>query len=184
MQRIEALDPSAVPAASKEMLDAVQKRSGMVPNLFRTLAHSPAALRFYLQQAEALANGSLPAPLREQIALVAAGANGCDYCASAHTLMGKGAGLAAGELADNLRGHSSDAKTQTALDLARAIVNNRGRVTDAQLQAVRGAGFSEAEVVEIVAHAAMNLFTNYFNHVAGTLIDFPLVTTNAIRAAA
>jgi uncharacterized peroxidase-related enzyme len=184
MQRIKALDPASAPAASKAMLDAVQKKIGMVPNLFKTMAHSPAVLQFYLQQTEALANGSLPVPLREQIALVTAGANGCDYCASAHTLMGKGAGLAAGELADNLRGRSADAKTQSALDLAKAIVNNRGRVTDEQIKAVRDAGYGEAEVVEIVAHVSMNVFTNYFNHIAGTVIDFPLVSTEKIRAAA
>ena len=170
MQRISALEVSAAPAASKTMLEAVQKKIGMVPNLFKTFAHSPAVLQFYLNQGEALASGSLPAALREQIALVTAGANGCDYCASAHT--------------NNLHGIAGDAKTQVALNFAKEVVEKRGRVSDAQIQAVRNAGYSEAELVEITANVATNLFTNYFNHIAGTVIDFPPVITDKIRAAA
>lgn len=184
MQRIPALEISAAPEASKIMLDAVQKKIGMVPNLFKTFAHSPAVLQFYLHQGEALSSGSLPAALREQIALVTAGTNGCDYCASAHTLMGKGAGLAAAEMTNNLHGVAGDAKTQIALTFAKEVVEKRGRINDAQLHAVREAGYSEAELVEIIAHIAMNLFTNYFNHIAGTVIDFPPVITDKIRAAA
>ena len=183
MQRIPALNTAAAPALSQPMLEAVKKKVGMVPNLFKTFAHSPAVLQYYLSGSEALGGGALPAALREQIALVTAGQNECDYCASAHTLMGKGAGLAAGEMADNLRGRSGNAKTQAALDFAASIVKNRGRVTDAQLEAVRAAGYGDAEVVEIVANVAANIFTNYFNHIAGTVIDFPLVkAAEPIRA--
>ena len=175
MQRIPALTVATAPAASQPLLEAVKKKIGMVPNLFKTFAHSPAALQYYLAGSDALKQGVLPAPLREQLALTIAGANECDYCASAHTLMGKGAGLAAGEMTSNLRGRSEDAKTQAALHFAEAIVSGRGRVSDEQLQAVRTAGYSEEEVVEIVAHVAANIFTNYFNHIAGTVIDFPVV---------
>jgi uncharacterized peroxidase-related enzyme len=177
MQRIPALTTAAAPTASQPMLEAVHKKLGMVPNLIKTFAHSPAVLKYYLAGSEALGGGALPAALREQIALVTAGANGCDYCASAHTLMGKGAGLTAAEMADNLRGHSGHAKTQAALDFAAAVVAARGRVSDAQLQAVRAAGYADDEVVEIVANVVANIFTNYFNHVAGTVIDFPVVKT-------
>ena len=179
MQRIPALDIANAPAASQDLLNAVKKKIGMAPNLYKTLAHSPAALQFALGQSEALAGGSLPTALREQIALVTAGVNECDYCASAHTLMGKGAGLAAGEMAHNLRGRSDNGKTQAALSFAAAVVKDQGRVSDAQLQAVRDAGYSEADVVEIVANVVANIFTNYFNHVAGTVIDFPVVVSRA-----
>jgi len=175
MQRIPALTPAAAPAASRPMLETVHKKLGMVPNLIQTFAHSPAVLKYYLAGSDALGGGALPAALREQIALATAGANECDYCASAHTLMGKGAGLAAAEMADNLRGRSGNTKTQAALDFAAAIVADRGRVSDAQLQAVRAAGYGDAEVGEIVANVVANIFTNYFNHVAGTVIDFPVV---------
>lgn len=157
------------------MLEAVHKKLGMIPNLIKTFAHSPAVLKYYLAGGEALGDGALPTALREQIALVTAGANGCDYCASAHTLVGKAAGLTAAEMADNLRGQSGNVKAQAALDFAVAVVAARGRVSDAQLQAVRAAGYADAEVVEIVANVVSNIFTNYFNHVAGTVIDFPVV---------
>lgn len=175
MQRIPALATAAAPAASQPLLEAVGKKLGMVPNLFKTFAHSPAVLKYYLHGSEALGGGVLSAALREQIALVTAGENECDYCASAHTLMGKGAGLAAAEMAHNLRGRSDDAKTQAALNFAAAIVSERGRISDAQLSAVRAAGYGDAEVVEIVANVVANIFTNYFNHIAGTVIDFPVV---------
>ena len=98
--------------------------------------------------------------------------------------MGKGAGLAAAEMTNNLHGIAGDAKTQVALNFAKEVVEKRGRVSDAQIQAVRNAGYSEAELVEITANVATNLFTNYFNHIAGTVIDFPPVITDKIRAAA
>jgi len=177
MQRISALVPSNTPVASQAMLDAVKIKIGMVPNLFKTIAHSPAALQFYLQQMEALAGGVLSAPLREQLALTSAGENACDYCASAHTLMGKGAGVPEKELSENLRGRSDDAKTRAALTFARAIIAGRGQISDMQIEAVRAAGFTDAELVEIIAHVGMNIFTNYFNLVAQTVVDFPLVRT-------
>lgn len=183
MPRIPALATNDAPAPSRPLLDGVQQRLGTVPNLIRTFAHSPAVLRYYLAGSEALAGGALGAALREQIALAVAGANACDYCASAHTLMGRGTGLAADELADNLRGRSADARAQAVLDFATALVHARGRIGDAELHAVRAAGFDDAAVVEIVAHVAANLFTNYFNHVAATTIDFPPVTTRDALAA-
>jgi uncharacterized peroxidase-related enzyme len=179
MQRIPALATAAAPAASQALLGVVHKQLGLVPNLLRTFAHSPAVLQYYLAGSEALGGGALSAALREQIALVTAGENECDYCASAHTLMGKGAGLAAAEMSDNLRGRSTNAKTQAALNFAAAIVSERGRVSDAQLNAVRAAGYGDAEVVEIVANVVANVFTNYFNHIAGTVIDFPVVESAA-----
>jgi alkylhydroperoxidase family enzyme len=93
--------------------------------------------------------------------------------------MGKGAGLDSTELAANLRGRSANARTQAALDFAAAIVSERGRISDAQLSAVRAAGYSDAEVVEIVGHVAINIFTNYFNHIADTVVDFPVVRSAA-----
>jgi len=184
MQRITALTAPAVPAASQTILDATQKAIGMVPNLYRTIAHSPAALAGYTHNNHALAGGVLPAALREQVALLSAGYNGCDYCASAHTLIGKGAGLSAAQASESLRGRADNAKAQAALDFARAVLTERGKLSDVQLQAVRAAGYSEAEIVEIVAHVALNVFTNYLNNVATTKIDFPPVSTQDVKLAA
>jgi uncharacterized peroxidase-related enzyme len=184
MQRIPALEPNLAPAASRSILEAVQKKIGMAPNIHRTLAHAPAVLASYVQQNETLAGGVLPAALREQIALAVAGRNGCDYCASAHTLIGKGAGLTPAQASDALRGRTTDVRTQAALNFVAAVLEQRGHVRDADLAAVRASGYGDAEIVEFVAHVAINIFTNYLNSVAQTDIDFPLVRAGALAPAA
>ena len=181
MSRIQALEPAAAETTARAMLEGVHKKFGALPNLFKVLAHSPAALQFYVGQIEALAKGVLDRQLREQLAVVTAGANHCDYCASAHTLMGKGVGLAQEELAQNLHGRSQNPRTEAALTLARTILERRGEVSDEDLQATRAAGYSEAELVEIAAHVGMNIFTNYFNRLAQTEVDFPLVSTSTVK---
>ncbi len=175
MPRIKPVDPDQVPAKSKPLLEGVRQKLGITPNLMTTLAHSPAALQAYLGFGQALSGASLPGKLREQIAVAVAGENSCGYCASAHTLLAGKAGVPGDEAARNLRGESSDPRTAAALDFARTIVKKRGHVPDAALRSVRAAGFTEAEVIEIIATVAVNIFTNYFNHVAQTEIDFPVV---------
>lgn len=162
---------------AQTMLDAAKKQLGMVPNLFQTLAHSPAALEAYLSFNTALSKSKISAALREQLALTVAAVNGCDYCASAHTALGKMAHVDEAELTCNLAGVSNNPKTQAALTFAKQVVKERGQVKDADLAAVRDAGYSDAEVVEIISVVAVNIFTNYFNHIAGTEIDFPRVNT-------
>ena len=175
MPRIQPVDPAAVEGKAKTLLDGVHQALGMTPNLMRTMANAPAVLDAYLGFNKALSGGRLSAPLREQIALTVAGANGCEYCAAAHTALGTRLGLDAAELATNLDGHSSDAKIAAALDFALAIVGKRGWVDDGDLARVRAAGYGEGEVAEIVAAVAYNTFSNYFNHVAQTEVDFPAV---------
>lgn len=183
MARIQAIQPEQAGDAARKLLDAVKRQMGLVPNIFKTLAQSPAVLDAYMKQMSALASGDLDPKLREQLALVAAGKNQCDYCASAHTLLGKGAGLEESELANNLKAQSSDAATQAALSFAATIVDQRGRVADSELAAVRQAGYSDGQIVEIIAVTCMNIFTNYFNHIAGTEVDFPLVSTASLSQA-
>lgn len=122
--------------------------------------------------------------LREQIALTVAGSNGCDYCASAHRFLAKAAGVDSDEVTRNLRGEANNARTAAALKFAQTLVIDHGQVTDQELEAVRSAGFSDEEIVEIIGNVAVNLFTNYFNHVADTEIDFPKVNTGFIASAA
>ncbi|WCL53968.1 carboxymuconolactone decarboxylase family protein [Gimibacter soli] len=169
---------------SQALLAEVKKKLGGTPNLFTTLAHSPAALGFYLAGGGAIGEAKLSASLREQLALAIAGANGCDYCASAHTTIGKMFKLEEAELARNLNAASSDAKVNAALVFARNVTLTRGRVSDAELAAVRNAGYSDGEILEIIAVVAINTFTNYVNHIAATEVDFPLVTTEAASKAA
>lgn len=173
--RIPPLEDERVPADSQPILDQTRRAIGMVPNLYRTLAHAPAALQAYSSMAASLAGGSLSPALREQIALTSAGVNGCEYCASAHTMIGKGVGLEEDELTRNLDGASSDPKAEAALRFVRALIEQRGAVADSDWDAVREAGFSDAETVEIVANVALNFLTNTMNVLARTPIDFPRV---------
>lgn len=166
----------ASPAASQPLLQAVQKQLGSMPNLFRVTGNSPAALEGYLGLNGALAKGKLDAPTRERIALAVAEINGCGYCLSAHTYLGKKlAKLDDAKIAANRSGTSHDAKADAAVRFAVKIVTERGHVASADLDAVRAAGYGDAEIVEIVLHVALNTLTNYVNEVAGTDIDFPVV---------
>jgi uncharacterized peroxidase-related enzyme len=171
-------------ATAAEILAGTRKALGMVPNLFSTIAQSSAALAFHAKGSSELMRTRISAALREQIAVSTAGFDGCDYCASAHTVMGGMRKVDAGELAMNLNGKSADAKTQAALTFNRRVLETRGHVADAELRAVRDAGYSDAEIVEIVAVTVDNIFTNYLNSVARTEIDFPLVSTAGAAKAA
>lgn len=177
MQRIPAIDPTTATGDVKAALDAVKAKLGGVPNIFKTMAVAPSVLAGYLAFSEAAGTGHLPAGIREQIALVCASTNGCDYCASAHQALGKMAGLSPDDIAKALQAEANDAKASAALTFAKAVLADRGNVSDAALAAVRAAGYSDAEVLEIVANVALNVFTNYFNLVAGTDVDFPRVST-------
>jgi len=168
------------PAASQPLLQAVKKQLGMVPNLFRLVGNSPAALEGYLGLNGALAKGALEAPTRERIALAVAEINGCDYCLSAHSYIGKNlAKLSDAEIAANRGGHSADAKAGAAVGFAVKLVSARGHVSDADIKAVKDAGYDDAQVIEIVLHVALNTLTNYVNEVAKTAIDFPAVAARA-----
>lgn len=183
MTNIQAL-PIENAGQASEVLATLKQKIGMVPNIYATMAHSPAALKGFLGFGEALAGGVLSASLREQIALTVAGENGCDYCASAHTAVAKGAGVDAQEAGRNLEGQASDPRVAAILKFAKAVVNKRGWLDDGELEQLRSVGITDQEIVEIIAAVAVNLFTNYFNHIAGTDIDFPVVQTSRNRRAA
>lgn len=181
MSRIAIPARTAAPEASQPLFDAVEKQLGSVPNLFLLLGSSPAALSGFLGLNGALGK-ALDAKTRERIALAVAEANGCDYCLSAHTYLGLNlAKIDAAEIALNRKGHSGDAKADAAVAFAAKVVAARGRVSDADIAVVRAAGFTDAQLVEIVALVAVNVLTNYLNNVALTDIDFPVV--HATRAA-
>ena len=170
----------ASPAAAQPLLQAVKKQLGVVPNLFRLVGNSPAALEGYLGLNGALSKGALEAPTRERIALAVAEINGCDYCLSAHSYLGKNlAKLSNTEIAANRDGGSTDPKADAAVRFAVKLVNARGHVSDADIKVVKDAGYSDAQVIEIVLHVALNTLTNYVNEVAKTEIDFPVVTAKA-----
>jgi uncharacterized peroxidase-related enzyme len=172
----------AAPAPARQSLESVKGLLGSVPNMFRVFSVAPPALEGYLALNGALAKGMLDAASRERIALAVANVNGCTYCNSAHTYLGARFGkLDEAEIAANRDGRSNDPKADAVVRFARKVAAERGRVSDADLQAVRAAGYSEAELVEIVAHVAVNVLTNYVNNVFGTEVDFPVA--EARRAA-
>lgn len=172
----------SAPAPSQPMLQAVKKQIGSVPNLFRLVANSPAALEGHLGMSSALGKGALAAATRERIALAVAEINGCGYCLSAHSYLGKHvAKLDDAEIAANRRGASNDPRADAAVRFAARVTELRGKIGAEDLAAVRDAGYSDAEIIEIVQHVALNTWTNYINEVAATPIDFPIV---ALRQAA
>jgi len=175
MSRITAINPSEATGGVKELLDAAQAKLGVTPNMMRTMAQSPAVLEAYLNFSNALGKGKLNAKIREQTALLSAEANQRGYCAAAHTAIGKMVGLNEDAILAARKASAKDAQTDAALKFARAVIEKRGAVSDADLQAVKSAGFSEGEIAEVIANVALNIFTNYFNETAKTEIDFPRV---------
>jgi uncharacterized peroxidase-related enzyme len=175
MQTIAAVARENADPKARRLLDGVQEALGVIPNMMATMAVSPAVLDGYLALNAALGRGTLNARQREQIALVVAEANSCDYCLAAHSYMGKAAGLSDEEVLESRQGKSAEHKTVALLELAQEIVVNRGRLTESDVEGYRARGLTDAEMAEVVAHVALNVFTNYFNLTSGTDVDFPAV---------
>ena len=173
MGRIETIDPKRATGPTKELLDGVQRKIGMVPQMMRAMATSPATLGAYLAMGEALGTGKLDSKLREQIALTTAEANGCDYCLAAHSAIGKSVGLSAEQIAGSRRAASPDRRVDAALKFAEKLVEAHGWADDEDMQTLRQVGYDDGEIGEIIANVAHSLFSNYFNHVAEPAIDFP-----------
>jgi len=175
MSRISIPTLDDAPEASRPTLNAIHKSLGVVPNLFRLLAKSPAALAAFTGLNGALAK-TLDVKTRERIALAVAQVNGCDYCLSAHIYLGLNlAKITPEEIALNRKGASSDEKANAAVSFAAKVTRERGHISESDLAAVRAAGFTDAQIVEIVGLVAENTFTNYLNEVVKTDIDFPVV---------
>lgn len=179
MTRIAQLDPQTATGPAKTLFEGVHKKLGVVPNLFRVLGNAPAALQGYLSFSAALADGSFSPKLREQIALTVAETNRCTYCLSAHSFIGGKLGLSQQDLADARMAAAVDPRTDAILKLAHSIVVQHGELGETGLEQARHAGLTDGEIVETVAHVALNVFSNYINHVAGTVIDFPEVTVTS-----
>lgn len=176
MSRVPLVDRSEASGDAKALLDDIHAAFGTTPAMFRATAHSPAALRLMWSGFGALGGGRLPAKLGEQIAVAVADRNGCAYCLAAHTALGRKAGASGEEMRAAQAGESADPRTAAALRFALALVEHRGHVGSADVQALRDAGFDDGDVVEIVAHVALNLFTNYVNVALDVPVDFPAVT--------
>jgi uncharacterized peroxidase-related enzyme len=176
MPRLPQLTVETANEEQRELLEGTLKQLGKLPNLYASLANGPAALRGYLAMREALVGGSFSARQREQLALYIAQRNDCTYCVSAHTLRGGKVGLSEQQLLDTRRGgDAGDPHMDQVLRFTGAVMETGGRVTDEALADARAAGVTDAEIAEVVGHVALNVLSNFFNHVAQPDLDFPLV---------
>ena len=170
-----SIQPQAVPAASQPLLDQIQQAFGATPNMFKAVSNSPAALQSMWGFFGALGKGTLGARLGEQLAVAIANANRCEYCLAAHTVLGQNAGATGADMAAAQVGRSDDPRTAAALAFALKVVGQRAQVDDADFTNLRTAGFDDGQIVEIMAHVALNLFTNYINVALDVPVDFPRV---------
>jgi len=175
MSRVPLIDRAATTPERQALLNDIHGAFGATPNMFRAVANSPAALRSMWGSFGALGAGVISAKLGEQIAVAVADRNSCNYCLSAHTALGRKAGATADEMSAAQAGQSDDPKTQAALHFALKLVNDRGQVSEAEVRALHDAGFNDEAIVEILAHVALNLFTNYVNVALAVPVDFPAV---------
>ncbi|MCO5091373.1 carboxymuconolactone decarboxylase family protein [Bosea sp. (in: a-proteobacteria)] len=175
MPHVNLVDQASAPEASRATLRQIAAAFGTVPNMFKAVANSPAALASMWGAFGALGKGRIGAKLGETIAVAIADRNRCDYCLAAHTVLGQKAGATAAEMAEAQLGRAADPKTAAALAFALKVVENRAAVGAADVEALRAAGFDDEAVVEIMAHVALNLFTNYVNVAFAVPVDFPVV---------
>ncbi|MEU2103432.1 carboxymuconolactone decarboxylase family protein [Nocardia sp. NPDC019255] len=173
MSRLPLVSTDSADAEQSDLLAEVQRQLGRVPNLYAAMANSPATLRGYLSLRDALTKGKLSARAREQLALLVASENGCDYCTAAHTMRADRMGFSEQAIADTRAARADDPHADAILRVARDVLHSRGRIDDAALASARARGVSDAELSEIVGHVALNVLSNYFNHVAEPELDFP-----------
>ncbi len=175
MAHVKLVEPDTAGAAAKPALDQIKGAFGLVPNMFKAVANSPAALASMWGSFGALGDGTIGAMLGEQIAVAVADRNNCNYCLAAHTALGRNAGASAAEMSEAQAGRSADPRTAAALSFALKVVEQRAGVTAGDVQDLRAAGFDDGAIVEILAHVALNLFTNYVNVAFDVPVDFPAV---------
>jgi uncharacterized peroxidase-related enzyme len=176
MSRIDTVTQETANPEQQALLDAVQSKLGMVPNFLGILAQSPDALTAFLGLHSISEQGQLDPQTRERIALTVAQGNSCEYCVSAHTAIGKSAGLSSDEIAANRAGSSLETKAAAAVEFARALNAHLGEITQAEFDAVKEAGYSDAEIVEIITHVGLNIFSNIIGKATRVEIDFPKVS--------
>lgn len=179
MARLPIQDVPSATGTTKQIFDALQRQLGTVPNMARVMATAPAVLQAYAQFHAALAGGTLPVKVREQIALLAADRNRCEYCLAAHSAIGALVGLAPAQMRGAQQGSADDRLAQGALRLAGAVLETRGGIGSGDIDGARAAGLTDAQIAEVVAHVALNVFTNYFNRAFDVDVDFPRIDFGA-----
>ncbi|WP_030348784.1 carboxymuconolactone decarboxylase family protein [Streptomyces sp. NRRL S-1022] len=177
MSRLPQIQPAEATGAAAEALAQVRKTLGSVPNMVKAMANSPALVKGWLALSSALSEGVIPAPVRERLAIATAQYNNCEYCLSAHTYIGAHVAKVDTEELERARdAESSDPHTAALLALSVAVARDRGSIDERQLKVARAAGVTDAEIAEVVGNLALNILTNYFNLVADTDNEWPVVT--------
>jgi uncharacterized peroxidase-related enzyme len=174
MPRTTALKPEQVPEDSKATLDAFTRTIGFTPNMLATFAKSPLAFNAWASLRGSL-NKVLDLKTRETISLAVSEMNGCNYCLAVHSLAANMAKLPPDEIILARKGHATDPKRDVAVQFSRKVIETRGQVSDADLKTVRDAGYTDANVMEIVALVAMYSLTNFLNNVFDPDKDYPAV---------
>ena len=172
MQAIQPIQMEQAGSGTRRLMEGMKSEQGAVPNMLRTMANSPQVVEGYLQFVHALQAGKLAPQLRERIALAVAQANHSEYALSQHAWQAARAGLTQQEIQQSREGDVADAKLKAALRFAQALASRHPEtpVTD-----LRDAGYTDGEILEIVALVAVNEFEALFDRVAKTEIDFPKV---------
>jgi uncharacterized peroxidase-related enzyme len=182
MPRLNPIEARQISPEVRATLDILQPGSAEVPNFLRVVAKSLAAMRAFAGMEHALARGHLSPREREQVALAVAEINGSNYCLIAHSRTAKDAALSDEDIRLARKAAAADARENAMLRFAQAVVLQRGEISDAELTLVRQAGFSESEIIEIIANIALNIFTNYLNIISKTETDFLLPQTRVLAA--
>lgn len=179
MQKIKSLDPYTQSGKVQELFNVLENKFGFVPNLAKTMGHSSAALVAYLSFRESILSGVLGSKLGEQIAISVANVNGSDYDSAAHSFIGKRtAGLNENDIILARNGNATDIKTEAALTFSRKLLLKKGKLNEADFNTIHKAGFSNEGIIEIIAHTALAIFTNYFTIALELTVDFPLNDTH------
>jgi AhpD family alkylhydroperoxidase len=165
--------PDQATGQTKELYDAIKRGVGGVPNIYQGIGNSAAALEGLLNLGAALGKGQLNAAELEAVKLAVSEAYGCTYCLAAHTLLGKKAGLTGEQALGARRGALQHAKLGALVNFVRAAIQPAARISDEDLHAVKFAGYNDAQITEVLLAVAQTVFTNLFNRVHQTPLDFP-----------
>ena len=175
MARLSTADSGTEDPAQQQAREAIKKAWGQVPNLGAVLALSLPMTRAVLGFDDALGKGALRGGIAEQLAIAVSQENRCSYCLAAHTAAAGAYRVPADDIADARSAHASDPKTAAALRFAQLVVRTRGHVETTDLAAVRAAGWTDAEIVEILGHAIATTLSNYLHHISEVEVDYPAV---------
>jgi uncharacterized peroxidase-related enzyme len=173
MQRLNSVNPQVAQGRTKELFEVVQGAFGMIPNTVRVMANSPAVLESFLVFSTAMGKVQIGGKLHNQLKLTTSETNACSYCTSILSAVAPSAGLTADDILAGRTGDSDDRRTKAALAFANDVLASRGKVSNQQLAEVRAAGYSDADIVEIVTSVVLGCFTNFLNNVANTELDIP-----------